>query len=93
MTSPLYLPRRRFLSLTAQGLTGLSASVLLGSCGDQPTSSTSPVVSPNASNTAIRTASSTPKTEAIDLGIKTKVFRVGYQSAGDLVRASTRRLK
>ena len=92
MTSPLYLPRRRFLSLTAQGLTGLSASVLLGSCGDQPTSSTSPVVSPNASNTAISTAS-TPKTAAIDLGIKTKVFRVGYQSAGDLVRASTRRLK
>ena len=82
MTSPLYLPRRRFLSLTAQGLTGLSASVLLGSCSDQPTSS-NPAVSPNASNTA----SNTPKAAAIDLGIKTKVFRVGYQSAGDLVRA------
>ncbi|MFN5726737.1 MAG: sulfonate ABC transporter substrate-binding protein, partial [Pseudanabaena sp.] len=63
MTSPLYLPRRRFLSLTAQGLTGLSASVLLGSCSDQPTSS-NPAVSPNASSTA----SNTPKAAAIDLG-------------------------
>lgn len=81
MTSPLYLPRRRFLSLTAQGLTGLSTSILLGSCGDQPTSSNSPAVNPNASSTASN------KTAAIDLGIKTKVFRVGYQSAGDLVRA------
>ena len=83
MTSPLYFPRRRFLSLTAQGLTGLSTALFLGSCGDQPTSNTSPAVIPNASNTA----SNTPKTAAIDLGIKTKVFRVGYQSAGDLVRA------
>ena len=80
MTSPLYLPRRRFLSLTAQGLTGLSASILLGSCGE-PTSINSPAVSPNANSTASN------KTTAIDLGIKTKVFRVGYQSAGDLVRA------
>ena len=68
MTSPLYLPRRRFLSLTAQGLTGLSAPVLLGSCSDQPTSSSS-AVSPNASNT--------PKPVETDYGIKTKVFRVG----------------
>jgi sulfonate transport system substrate-binding protein len=82
MTSPLYLPRRRFLSLTAQGLTGLSTALFLGSCGSQ-TASTTP--SPVASNSLSSTTKS--PTTAIDLGIKTKVLRVGYQSEGDIVRA------
>lgn len=84
MTSSLYLPRRRFLSLTAQGLTGLSTALFLGSCGSQTVSTTSSTTpSPAASNSP----SSPSPTAAIDLGIKTKVLRVGYQSAGDLVRA------
>lgn len=80
MTSPLYLPRRRFLSLTAQGLTGLSTALFLGSCGEQISTN-----STNAATSASPSAKSTASTPQ-ELGIKTKVLRMGYQQAGDLVR-------
>lgn len=77
MTSDFYIPRRRFISLTAQGLTGLSTTLLLGSCGE----STSTTVT--NSFTVNSLASKDPK----DLGIKAKVLRMGYQQAGELLRA------
>ncbi len=65
------IKRRRFLHFATSGLCGFSMAYLLGSCSDQSEQS-SLLNSTNASETS--------------LGIKTKVLRMGYQSAGDLFR-------
>ncbi|WP_242065101.1 aliphatic sulfonate ABC transporter substrate-binding protein [Nostoc sp. FACHB-133] len=65
------IKRRRFLHFATSGLCGFSMAYLLGSCSNQSQQS-SLLNSTNASETS--------------LGIKTKVLRMGYQSAGDLFR-------
>jgi sulfonate transport system substrate-binding protein len=85
MSPKIYIPRRRFLSLTAQGLTGLSTALFLGSCGEQAT--TNSATKPSPATVASSSPTASAKSPAIDLSIKTKVFRIGYQSAGDLVKA------
>ncbi len=65
------IKRRRFLHAATSGLCGFSMAYLLGSCSEQSQQS-SLINSTNASENS--------------LGIKTKVLRMGYQSAGDLFR-------
>lgn len=77
------ISRRRFLSVTAQGLTGLSTALALGSCGNNNT--------PTTASTTSTTSTSTTASNAVasQLGsIKATVLRLGYQQAGDLVRVS-----
>jgi len=64
------IKRRRFLNIAASGLSGFSLAYLLESCGNQSQQ--------NTENNAQKTSSS--------LDIKTKVLRMGYQSAGDFFR-------
>ncbi|MBD2520754.1 aliphatic sulfonate ABC transporter substrate-binding protein [Nostoc sp. FACHB-973] len=64
------IKRRRFLNVATSGLSGFSLAYLLGSCSQQSQQ--------NILNSATGSSSS--------LGIKSKVLRMGYQSAGDLVR-------
>lgn len=65
------IKRRRFLHFATSGLCGFSMAYLLGSCSEQSQQS-SLINTTNASENSI--------------GIKTKVLRMGYQSAGDLFR-------
>ncbi|MEH2237135.1 MAG: aliphatic sulfonate ABC transporter substrate-binding protein [Nostoc sp.] len=65
------IKRRRFLHFATSGLCGFSMAYLLGSCSEQSQQS-SLINTTNASENS--------------LGIKTKVLRMGYQSAGDLFR-------
>ncbi|WP_392535894.1 aliphatic sulfonate ABC transporter substrate-binding protein [Nostoc sp. C117] len=64
------IKRRRFLNVATSGISGFSLAYLLGSCSEQRQQNA-------ASNTTVISSS---------LSIKTKVLRMGYQSAGDLVR-------
>ncbi|BAY79876.1 aliphatic sulfonates ABC transporter substrate-binding protein (plasmid) [Nostoc linckia NIES-25] len=64
------IKRRRFLNVATSGISGFSLAYLLGSCSQQSQQ--------NILNSAAGSSSS--------LGIKSKVLRMGYQSAGDLVR-------
>ena len=64
------IKRRRFLNIAASGLSGFALAYLLESCGNQSRY--------NTENNAQKTSSS--------LDIKTKVLRMGYQSAGDFFR-------
>jgi sulfonate transport system substrate-binding protein len=69
----IFNTRRRFIQLSTASLLGLSTALALSSCN--PTT-------PQAekSNTAINVSATN--------GIKTKVIRMGYQQAGDLVRVT-----
>ncbi|MBX9257574.1 aliphatic sulfonate ABC transporter substrate-binding protein [Desmonostoc muscorum CCALA 125] len=64
------IKRRRFLNVATSGLSGFSLAYLLGSCSQQ------------SQQNILNSATS----GSISLGIKSKVLRMGYQSAGDLVR-------
>nr|WP_225896351.1 aliphatic sulfonate ABC transporter substrate-binding protein [Amazonocrinis nigriterrae] len=64
------IKRRRFLNVATSGLCGFSMAYMLGSCSQQSQQ--------NVSNSATANLNS--------LAIKTKVLRMGYQSAGDLFR-------
>jgi sulfonate transport system substrate-binding protein len=64
------IKRRRFLNVATSGISGFSLAYLLGSCSQQSQQ--------NILNSVGDSATS--------LGIKSKVLRMGYQSAGDLVR-------
>lgn len=69
----LFNTRRRFIRFGTTGLLGLSTALVLNSCIPK---------TPQAkiSNTAINVSATS--------GIKTKVLRMGYQQAGDLVRVT-----
>ncbi|MEH1909347.1 aliphatic sulfonate ABC transporter substrate-binding protein [Nostoc sp.] len=64
------IKRRRFLNVATSGLCGLATAYLLGSCKQQSQQNLSNSIAVNPSS----------------LAIKTKVIRMGYQSAGDLFR-------
>ncbi len=73
--------RRQFLQTIPLGFLGLSTTLILGSCNQSTQTAANPSVQNSATNTA--TAGTTTPGE-----IKTKVLRMGYQQAGDLVRVT-----
>ncbi len=81
MASNFKLPRRRFIVAGSQSLAGLSATLLLGSCSEQgqQVATKSSSDAQNADTKAVQ-----PKTA----NIKTKVLRMGYQQAGDIVKVT-----
>jgi sulfonate transport system substrate-binding protein len=79
MASRIRIHRRQFIRIALPGLLGVSATVALGSCGDQTQRTT---ISGNVSGTNVAANSS------IDSGSKTKVLRMGFQQAGDLVKVT-----
>ncbi|MBD2451391.1 aliphatic sulfonate ABC transporter substrate-binding protein [Nostoc sp. FACHB-152] len=69
----IFNTRRRFIRFGTAGLLGLSTAFVLSSCNPKnPTAATS--------NTATNVSATS--------GIKTKVLRMGYQQAGDLIRVT-----
>lgn len=81
MIAKFKIPRRHFVKFVLPGIASLSTTIILGSCGTSnknSTSSTAPTSSVTNTNTVIINTT----------GIKTKVLRMGYQQAGDLVRVT-----
>jgi sulfonate transport system substrate-binding protein len=80
MTSGIRIHRRQFIRVVIPGVLGASTTLALGSCNNQAQKAiTSDVSSLNvATNSGTTTGS----------GIKTKVLRIGFQQAGDLVKVS-----
>lgn len=79
MISRFKIQRRRFLFVVVPGLFSLSTTLLLGSCNGQ----NQKAEIPSTTNAAATTISGNNAS-----GIKTKLLRVGYQQAGDLVRVT-----
>nr|WP_242059081.1 MULTISPECIES: aliphatic sulfonate ABC transporter substrate-binding protein [Nostoc] len=69
------IKRRRFLNFATSGLCGFSMAYLLGSCSEQSPKNVAQSSFINSTNANLDYS-----------GIKTKVLRMGYQSAGDLFR-------
>ncbi|RCJ32932.1 ABC transporter substrate-binding protein [Nostoc minutum NIES-26] len=69
----IFNTRRRFIQLGTAGLLGLSTALVISSCN-----STTPQAEKSNTTTNVSATSS----------IKTKVLRMGYQQAGDLVRVT-----
>lgn len=79
MRSRIKIHRRQFVRIVLPGLVGVSTAVL-GSCG-KPASTVS-----SSSNAATNIAANSGS--SIGSGIKTKVLRLGFQQAGDLVKVT-----
>lgn len=81
MASKISINRRQFIRITLPSLLGFMTTLVLGSCGNQAqkaVTSSNPVSTNIATNTTTTTSS----------GIKTKVLRIGFQQAGDLVKVT-----
>ena len=81
MASRIRINRRQFVRIALPGLLGFSATLALGSCSDRTQNATN---SPNPAST--NTAANTTTTASS--GINTKVLRMGFQQAGDLVKVT-----
>lgn len=77
MAIPFNIQRRRFMLVAIPGLLSLSATLALGSCSRGQTQKATTPASANPAATSNNSS-----------GINVKVIRMGYQSAGDLVRVS-----
>jgi sulfonate transport system substrate-binding protein len=80
MTSQFNISRRRLIKVVVPGLLSLSTTLVLGSCNGQTQKVEKPSSGTNVAATNISNNNSS--------GIKTKVLRLGYQQAGDLVRVT-----